>query len=78
MPAKISQTQGMEFQLTRNELRFARIGAQVNRRQFLQNAGAAALAGPLALRAENPVVQAVIHISPSGNCGAARLHDLRR
>jgi len=39
----------------------------MNRRQFLQSAGAAALAGPLALRAENLGVQAEIHVSPSGD-----------
>ena len=39
----------------------------MNRRKFLQSAGAAALAGPLALRAENPGMQAEIHISPSGD-----------
>ena len=39
----------------------------MNRRKFLQGAGAAALAGPLAVRAEIHGVQAEIHISPSGD-----------
>ena len=45
----------------------------MNRREFLQSAGAAALSGPLALSAQNAGVQAEIHISPSGddlNAGA--------
>jgi len=39
----------------------------MNRRQFLHSAAAAALASPLAIRAENPGVQAEIHISPTGD-----------
>lgn len=45
----------------------------MNRRRFLKSAGAAAMAGPLALRAERSAVQAEIHVSTSGddvNAGA--------
>lgn len=43
----------------------------MNRRRFLHSVGAAALAGPLVLQAENASVQAEIHVSLSGSDGNA-------
>lgn len=39
----------------------------MNRRRFLQSVEAAALAAPLALKAQNPAVWAEVHISLSGD-----------